>query len=73
MPSIIGPIKVNRVGRPAIINFGDSFYVAPKRASDTNSGSGSLNTGDFINSNSGFSTTNPYDSDINDKNVTSNA
>ncbi|NBJ71368.1 spore germination protein [Clostridium sp. 1xD42-85] len=72
MPSIIRSVKVNRVGIPGIINFGNSFYVAPKSASDTNTGSGSLNTGDFINSNSGFSSTNSYDADVNDKNMNSN-
>ncbi|WP_164669535.1 spore germination protein [Virgibacillus doumboii] len=72
MPSIVGPIKINSVGG-GVVNFGDSFYLAPKSTSKTAAGSGSLNTGDFINTNNGLSTTNPIDPDVNDQNVASNA
>ncbi|MBP1947290.1 spore germination protein PF [Virgibacillus subterraneus] len=72
MPSIVGPIKINSVGG-GVINFGDSFYLAPKSTSKTNTGAGSQNTGDFICTNSGLSSTNPFDPDVNDQNLTANA
>ncbi|GGD17663.1 spore gernimation protein GerPF [Pontibacillus chungwhensis BH030062] len=62
MPSIVGPIKINSVGG-GVINFGDSFYISPKSSSKSNTGSGSANTGDFINTNNGISSTNPFDPD----------
>ncbi|MFC0524852.1 spore germination protein [Pontibacillus salicampi] len=66
MPSIVGPIKINSVGG-GVINFGDSFYISPKASSKSVSGSGSGNTGDFINTNNGFSTSNPIDPDAFDQ------
>lgn len=72
MPSIVGPIKINSVGG-GVVNFGDSFYLAPKSTSKTVTGSGSLNTGDFINTNTGANLTNPFDPDVNDQNQTANA
>ncbi|RDW19925.1 spore germination protein [Oceanobacillus chungangensis] len=72
MPSIVGPIKINSV-TGGVINFGDSFYLSPKSNSKTNTGSGSLNTGDFMTTNTGFSSTNPFDPDVNDQNNTANA
>ncbi|MFD2042727.1 spore germination protein [Ornithinibacillus salinisoli] len=73
MPSIIaGPLKINSVGG-GVVNFGDAFYLSPKSADKTNAGSGSLNTGDFINTNTGLSSTNPFDPDVSDQNVTANA
>ncbi|WP_010529898.1 spore germination protein [Lentibacillus jeotgali] len=72
MPSIVGPIKINSVDG-GVTNFGDSFYLAPKSTSKTSSGSGSFNTGDFINTNNGVSSTNPLDPDVNDQNVSGNA
>lgn len=72
MPSIVGPVKINSVGG-GVVNFGDSFYLSPKSSSKSSSGSGSFNTGDFINTNTGFSTTTPVDPDVSDQNVTANA
>ncbi|WP_181349185.1 spore germination protein [Thalassobacillus sp. CUG 92003] len=72
MPSIVGPIRINSVAG-GVVNFGDAFYLAPKSTSKTNAGSGSNNTGDFICTNNGFSSTNPFDPDVNDQNVTANA
>ncbi|QKY71564.1 spore germination protein [Lentibacillus sp. CBA3610] len=72
MPSIVGPIKINSVDG-GVINFGDSFYLSPKSTSKTSSGSGSFNTGDFLNTNSGVNSTNPVDPDINDQNLSANA
>ncbi|HAM79877.1 spore germination protein [Ornithinibacillus bavariensis] len=72
MPSIVGPIKINNVGG-GVVNFGDAFYLSPKSSSKTSAGSGSLNTGDFINTNTGANLTNPIDPDVNDQNQTANA
>jgi spore germination protein PF len=69
MPSIVGPIKINSIGG-GVVNFGDSFYVAPKSSSKTAAGSGSFNTGDFLITNNGLSSTNPVDPDIADQNTT---
>lgn len=71
MPSIIGPIKINSVD--GIANFGDAFYISPKNTSKTNVGSGSFNTGDFINTNTGVSTTGTNDPDVVDSSQTANA
>ncbi|RKQ31305.1 spore germination protein [Oceanobacillus halophilus] len=72
MPSIVGPIKINSVGG-GVVNFGDAFYLSPKSSSKTNAGSGALNTGDFINTNTGYSATRTLDPDVSDQNVTANA
>lgn len=73
MPAIIaGPIKINEVGG-GVVNFGDSFYLSPKSTSKVAAGSGSFNTGDFINTNSGLNATNTYDPDLVDQVVTGNA
>ncbi|SEU03871.1 spore germination protein PF [Salinibacillus kushneri] len=72
MPSMVGPIKINSVDG-GVINFGDSFYLAPKASSKTNAGSGALNTGDFINTNNGLSSTNPFDPDFKDQGNIGNA
>ncbi|WP_085992769.1 spore germination protein [Oceanobacillus senegalensis] len=72
MPSIVGPIKINNVGG-GVINFGDAFYLSPKSTSKTNAGSGGLNTGDFINTNNGYSTTRTLDPDLADQTQTGNA
>ncbi|MDC3413731.1 spore germination protein [Aquibacillus sp. 3ASR75-11] len=72
MPSVVGPIKINSVGG-GVVNFGDSFYLSPKSASKTSSGSGAFNTGDFICTNNGLNSTNVSDPDVADQNTTANA
>ncbi|MFC4386818.1 spore germination protein [Gracilibacillus marinus] len=66
MPSIVGPIKINSVGG-GIINFGDSFYISPSSTSKSASGAGAHNTGDFLNTNTGFNVTNTIDPDVFDQ------
>ncbi len=72
MPAIVGPIKINSIGG-GVVNFGDSFYLSPKSSSKTHAGSGSFNTGDFINTNNGVSATNTIDPDVNDQQLAANA
>ncbi|MDY0396050.1 spore germination protein [Virgibacillus halophilus] len=71
MPAIVGPVKINSVGG-GVVNFGDTFYASPKSTDKTASGSGSFNTGDFINTNNGLSSTNPVDPDLFDQLITGN-
>lgn len=72
MPSIIGPVNINTNSGVSI--FGDSFYISPKSANKTYTGSGSLNTGNLINNNNGLSATNGIDPDAGvDQNVSANA
>jgi spore germination protein PF len=56
-----------------VVTFGDTFYVSPKSAAKTASGSGSLNTGNFVNTNNGISGTNTLDPDLFDQNIAANA
>lgn len=72
MPSIVGPIKINSVSG-GVVNFGDSFYLSPKSASKSVSGSGVGNTGDIHIVNNGISVTNSLDPDVNSQNQTANA
>ena len=70
MPSIVGAVKITEVGGSAIVTFGESFYNSPKATSKTYGGSGSFNTGDFLNTNSGVSATNTADPDVIDSSQT---
>ncbi|MBA2174531.1 spore germination protein [Halobacillus locisalis] len=72
MPAIVGPVSINSVGG-GVVNFGDSFYLSPKSSGKTSAGSGALNTGNWIITNNGLSSTNPIDPDVNDQNITANA
>lgn len=68
MPAIIyGPFKIDSV--EGIIITGDSFYVAPNSTSKTAAGSGGFNTGDFIQVNNFASSTNTFDPDAADSNL----
>ncbi|TYR81452.1 spore germination protein [Priestia megaterium] len=72
MPALIGPVCIANIGG-GIVTFGDTFYVSPKDASKLATGAGSVNTGNFINTNSGISGTNTLDPDIADQNNVANA
>ncbi|WP_027963892.1 spore germination protein [Halalkalibacillus halophilus] len=71
MPSIVGPLKLNSVSG-GTVNFGDAFYIAPKSSSKSNTGAGSNNTGQFIQTNSMLSSSNPFDPDFKDQPITAN-
>ncbi|TCS79416.1 spore germination protein [Tepidibacillus fermentans] len=64
MPSIVGGIKINSIGSGGVVNVGDAIYISPKSTSKSYAGSGSFNTGDFLNNNNGLSSTNTNDSDL---------
>ncbi|WP_100407423.1 spore germination protein [Bacillus solitudinis] len=71
MPSIVlGPFKIN--SNAGVINFGDSQNISPKSTAKSVSGSGALNTGDFINTNNGFNMNTTFDPDAADQNLTGN-
>ncbi|WP_226669468.1 spore germination protein [Metabacillus litoralis] len=67
MPAFVGPIQLNTIGRSAIFTVGDSFALSPKSQSQSSIGSGSANTGDFIENQNFFSISNFYDADIIDQ------
>jgi spore germination protein PF len=72
MPAVVGPIKITNVSSGAVVQVGDSLYIAPKVATKTQIGSGGFNTGDFIMTNNGISFTNTFDPDVFDSNVAAN-
>ncbi|MDZ5470270.1 spore germination protein [Bacillus sp. 31A1R] len=66
MPAIIGPVQIVNVGG-GIVQFGDTLVISPKSNSKSTVGSGSLNTGGFIITNSGFSASNHVDTNLIDQ------
>ncbi|WP_027723816.1 spore germination protein [Tuberibacillus calidus] len=66
MPSIAGAIKVNQVQNAGVFTVGDTLNISPKNVSKNYAGSGSINTGDLMQVNSGLSSTNTYDGDLMD-------
>jgi spore germination protein PF len=70
MPSLVGPVKINSA--EGVVTFGDTLYSAPKSTTKTAAGSGAFNTGDFLITNNGLSSTNTYDPDAADQNVVGN-
>ncbi|WP_173916987.1 spore germination protein [Halobacillus sp. Marseille-Q1614] len=70
MPAIIGPFRINSISG-GVVNMGDSFYISPRSTSESVSGSGSNNTGDFICTNSGFSKTKPIEPAVSEGNIVS--
>lgn len=73
MPAIVGPVRIVTVANGGVVNFGDTFYISPKTASKTASGSGAGNVGDFWILNNGISATNMIDPDVSDQNQTGNS
>ncbi|NBJ69814.1 MULTISPECIES: spore germination protein [Clostridia] len=67
MPSIVGAVKVVRVGADTIVNVGDVYQLSPTDMSKTSAGDGSLNTGDFLRIMSRTNSTNNYDPDVIDQ------
>lgn len=66
MPAIIGNLQIINVGG-GVVNFGDTFNISPKTNAKTYDGSGSSNTGAFIVTNNGLSSTNTIDKDLVDQ------
>ncbi|WP_210364631.1 spore germination protein [Bacillus sp. REN3] len=66
MPAIIGPVQIVNIGG-GTVQFGDSLYIAPKANSKTNSGQGAFNTGGFIITNNGLSSSNVLDCNVIDQ------
>ncbi|MCM3100243.1 spore germination protein [Priestia megaterium] len=66
------PIVVNNVVIPnvtgGVVLFGDTYYVSPKTNTKSAEGAGSSNTGIFVNTNNGVSSTNTSDPDVFDQN-----
>ncbi|UTL73752.1 spore germination protein [Bacillus halotolerans] len=71
MPAIVGPIAINSISG-GVVNFGDSFYLSPKRSSKSALGSGAGNTGDFLLLNNAVNATNYIDPDVSDQDMVGN-
>jgi spore germination protein PF len=71
MPAIVGPVQIINVGG-GVIQFGDTFFISPKSASKSMSGSGAGNTGGFIITNTALSGTNTLDTNVTDQPITGN-
>ncbi|MBA4538744.1 spore germination protein [Bacillus aquiflavi] len=66
MPAIIGPVQIVNVGG-GVVQFGDALILSPKGSTKSHTGSGSLNTGGFIITNNGVSSTNILDWNVIDQ------
>lgn len=71
MPSIVGAIKINSIGSSGVFNIGDVFTISPVSSAKTFAGAGSFNTGDNLKISNEYSSTNTYDKDVADANITS--
>lgn len=71
MPAIVGAIKIVSVGTGSIVHIGDAIQLAPKTIAKTYAGAGSFNTGENVRTYNVVSTTNTYDNDVADSNITS--
>ncbi len=68
VPSIVvGPIVFN--SNEGQVVTGDAFYISPKSTSKVVAGSGGFNTGQWIVTNNGVSTSSGIDPDAVDSNV----
>ncbi|WP_139365118.1 spore germination protein [Litchfieldia alkalitelluris] len=67
MSFLLGPIRINN--NEGIVVAGNSFNVSPTSTSKTVAGSGSFNTGIWVNTNNGLSTSNSNDPDGTDSNI----
>ncbi|OIK10614.1 hypothetical protein BIV60_20555 [Bacillus sp. MUM 116] len=73
MPAIIGgPVIINNITGNGDVQFGDSLFNSPKVASKTPAGAGGFNTGVFIITNTGVSSTNFIDPNVIDQPITGN-
>ncbi|GHH96704.1 spore germination protein [Neobacillus kokaensis] len=66
MPVIIGPLEILNV-TDGILNIGDAAFTTPKLTSKTFAGSGVINTGGVVFSNTVASGTNIFDPDVADQ------
>ncbi|WP_096200494.1 spore germination protein [Bacillus sp. FJAT-45350] len=71
MPAIVGAIKLISVGNSGVFNIGDVYNISPVSTAKTFAGAGSFNTGDGLRVNNQYSSTNTYDRDLTDSNISS--
>ncbi|MGF9893499.1 spore germination protein [Priestia megaterium] len=73
MPSVVGAVNIGSLsGSAPTVEFGDCFKIAPKSADTTKVGSGSANTGNFMNITNERSTTNNKNGSIFSQNIAGN-
>ncbi|MBM6617022.1 spore germination protein [Bacillus suaedaesalsae] len=65
---IVGPVIFN--SNEGVIVSGDAFNASPTSSGKTVAGSGGFNTGYYIQTNNGVSSSNNNDPDVADSNVT---
>nr|WP_042354007.1 spore germination protein [Bacillus rubiinfantis] len=70
--TIRGPIQIQNITTNGNVKFGDCMYISPKDVSRVFAGSGSLNTGIGINTNTAVNGTNYIDPDVIDQPITRN-
>ncbi|MBE3568731.1 MAG: spore germination protein [Bacillales bacterium] len=71
MPSLVGSVQVIHVSN-GVVQFGDSAFISPKSASRSSAGSGGFNTGPFIVTYSGFSTSPTFTGSVLDQPLSGN-
>ena len=71
MPAIVGAVKVISIGSSGVFNIGDVYNIAPMNTAKTFAGAGSFNTGDGLRIDNHYSSTNTYDRDMTDSNISS--
>ncbi|KOO46311.1 spore germination protein [Priestia koreensis] len=68
MPAIVGAVTIQSIDAgTAGAQFGDIFKLSPKVSAKTHAGSGSFNTGNFMDITTKRSNTNTLDMDVNDQ------
>lgn len=67
MSSIVRSVSINSVSG-GNVNFGDSYFITPKRTSKSTAGSGGRNRGDFLLVNNYVTSTHYFDADYIDQN-----
>lgn len=73
MPSVVGAVNICSLsGTAPTVEFGDCFRIAPKSVDITKVGSGSGNTGNFMNIINERSTTNTKNGSIFSQNIAGN-
>ena len=68
MTSVFKEVNIQQVSG-GVVNFGNSLAVSPKTATKEPAGSGSINTGIWVITSSGFSCTNFIDPDEIDQKI----
>ncbi len=72
MPAIVGVAQVITLGNSSVFHIGDVYKIMPFATAKTFSGAGSFNTGDQVDVLNRMSSTNTFDPDTVDQNISLN-